>query len=930
TKATVFKGEQLFNLKYSGKSGCVDSSKYLSVHGGLTSGFNIAGKTRCPRDTYALVNNSSIIATRFKWIGSDVGMKFIPSDTVKEPRIIFPRSGLFRTTLIISKGFECSDTFTVATRIDSIKANFYSYDTLKFCAPKLVELFNTSWRAAKSYWTFGYDSSINLSLKNNTVQKVFNFNNPTGIDVKLVAESENGCRDSLVRLKYVRVVGPVVNLKLENVKGCEPLTVKFLNNSSFYNKYYLDYGNGTVRDSAGLGVHTYMVFNKVLPYQAYYPSIALYDSLGCFVYAKSQDSVVVISGADASFTLDKTQLCVPEISKFTNKSQFWKNLYWDFDSDGVVDQTSTDVQWQYSPGSWRPRLVAENENGCRDTFQFPTVIRVFKGPDVGIRVSDDTVCFKDPISYIAVIQGNTGIKKYQWDFGDETSLSDFSVKPTGQWAYQTAYQKLVTLNVTDSNNCYASSIKSVYINDTIPPINPGISYVSVLPDNKQVEIFWRPYKDRDFYRYHLNQDSAGYFRRASMNGFRDTFYKLFRGDSLSAQSVCYAVQVEDSCNVRSSFGISHCTIKASVARPAGIPYALELKWTPYKGWDDLQYYEIYRSKNNGSFQLHRQTKAWELSNTDTLLCDDDYCYYVVAVSKSGLRSRSNSTCGRPLYFLPFSQVPLQLATVEQSSYVTLEWEHGPEYYSGITYLVTRQQASSWMPIGATRQKYFEDYAAPVNREAIRYSVGYKDHCGAVSALGPHATTIFASGVMQGDAAQISWTPYENWPEGISEYLVQRRDIHGSFQTLISLPSNTLNWKDEQTLMVGNDTLRYRILAVRASGRADTSASNYVNLIPHSRMFVPNAFTPNGDGVNDRFFASSLFIVKEQLNPAKQFQMQIYSRWGELIFEGSGPDDAWDGTYQGKPCSEGIYVFQIRGTGYDGKLFVFRDNLSLMR
>ncbi|MBU6325770.1 MAG: gliding motility-associated C-terminal domain-containing protein, partial [Bacteroidetes bacterium] len=351
---------------------------------------------------------------------------------------------------------------------------------------------------------------------------------------------------------------------------------------------------------------------------------------------------------------------------------------------------------------------------------------------------------------------------------------------------------------------------------------------------------------------------------------------------------------------------------------------------PYKGWDDLWYYEVYRSRNGAPFQLHRQTKVWELSITDTLLCDEPFCYFVVAVSKSGLRSRSNSTCGNPWYFLPFSKVPLQLATVEESSYAALEWEHGPEYYSGLTYMIARQQGTVWMPLGSTKQKYFVDFSAPVNKEALRYSVGYKDHCGGVSEWGPHATTIFAGGVMEGDAAQISWSPYEQWPEGILVYQLQRKDIHGRFQTLVSLPPTTLSWKDKQALSVGNDTLRYRILAIRAAGRADTSVSNYVKLVPNSRMFVPNAFTPNGDGMNDQFYASSLFIVKEQLNPAKQFQMRIYSRWGELLFEGSRPDDAWDGTYQGKPCPEGVYVFQIRGIGYDGKLFVFRDNLSLMR
>ncbi|MBU6324246.1 MAG: hypothetical protein KJS92_02065, partial [Bacteroidetes bacterium] len=572
TRATVFKGKQFFNLRYHGRSGCLDSSVYMTTYGGISSGFVVGGSTRCPRDTYPVVNNSSKIATHFKWIGANQGIKFIPSDTSKSPRLVFPKAGLYQLSLIVFKGNECSDTFNYPIEMDSIKASFYSKDTISYCAPKMIELTNTSWRASKSYWSFGNDPSITISLNNKNAQKVFNLNNPKGIDVKLVAESKYGCRDSVTKFKYIKVIGPVADLKLQNVKGCEPLKVLFRNNSSYYNRFYLDYGDGIVRDSSGSITHSYLVGNKALPYQAYYPSIALYDSLGCFVYAKSPDSVVVISGSEALFTVDKTQFCVPEISKFTNKSQFWKNLYWDFEADGVIDQTSTDVQWQYAPGFWRPRLIAENQNGCRDTFQIPTPIKVYAGPAVIIRASDDTVCFSTPITYTAKVQGNAGVMKYQWDYGDETSLADFGYKSSGQWVYNTAYQKLVTLNITDSNNCAASATKTVYIKDTIPPANTGISLVSVLPDNKRVEIHWRVNRDRDFYQYHLNQDSAGYFRLNSVKNRLDTFYTIVRGDSLSTQSVCYAVQIEDSCGIRSNYGVSHCTIKATVARPPGIPY----------------------------------------------------------------------------------------------------------------------------------------------------------------------------------------------------------------------------------------------------------------------------------------------------------------------------------------------------------------------
>lgn len=70
------------------------------------------------------------------------------------------------------------------------------------------------------------------------------------------------------------------------------------------------------------------------------------------------------------------------------------------------------------------------------------------------------------------------------------------------------------------------------------------------------------------------------------------------------------------------------------------------------------------------------------------------------------------------------------------------------------------------------------------------------------------------------------------------------------------------------------------------------------------IMMPSAFTPNGDGIND------LFKVKYPF-PLKQFNMVIYDRWGEKIFETNSIDGAWDGTWKGNPCTQNSYVWIIR-------------------
>jgi len=89
-----------------------------------------------------------------------------------------------------------------------------------------------------------------------------------------------------------------------------------------------------------------------------------------------------------------------------------------------------------------------------------------------------------------------------------------------------------------------------------------------------------------------------------------------------------------------------------------------------------------------------------------------------------------------------------------------------------------------------------------------------------------------------------------------------------------------------------------------------------------RFWIPNAFSPNGDGLNDTFHPVS--------NYTETFILRIYSRWGELIFESSGVEQAWDGTFNGKPCQEGVYVYQISYEYPAGEKHRLTGSLKLQR
>ena len=82
------------------------------------------------------------------------------------------------------------------------------------------------------------------------------------------------------------------------------------------------------------------------------------------------------------------------------------------------------------------------------------------------------------------------------------------------------------------------------------------------------------------------------------------------------------------------------------------------------------------------------------------------------------------------------------------------------------------------------------------------------------------------------------------------------------------------------------------------------------IIPPMFIYLPNAFTPNGDGLNDFFFGKGIGIT--------EYELLIFDRWGELIFTSTDPDYQWNGKWQNNPCEQGVYVYKIKAKGYKNK------------
>ena len=105
-----------------------------------------------------------------------------------------------------------------------------------------------------------------------------------------------------------------------------------------------------------------------------------------------------------------------------------------------------------------------------------------------------------------------------------------------------------------------------------------------------------------------------------------------------------------------------------------------------------------------------------------------------------------------------------------------------------------------------------------------------------------------------------------------------------------------------------------------------STTETIKITKDCYIDIPNAFAPNGDGHNDYFFPRQLLSQK-----IKQFKVQIFNRWGELIFETTNINGrGWDGKFNGKNQPEGIYVYLIDADFANGRKEHYEGNVTLLR
>lgn len=95
-------------------------------------------------------------------------------------------------------------------------------------------------------------------------------------------------------------------------------------------------------------------------------------------------------------------------------------------------------------------------------------------------------------------------------------------------------------------------------------------------------------------------------------------------------------------------------------------------------------------------------------------------------------------------------------------------------------------------------------------------------------------------------------------------------------------------------------------------------------ISESKLQMPNAFSPNGDGIND------IYKAKNGYQSLTEFHASIFNRWGQKLYEWNDPSGGWDGTYKGKNVAQGVYFVLVKAIGADGIVYNIKKDINLLR
>lgn len=179
------------------------------------------------------------------------------------------------------------------------------------------------------------------------------------------------------------------------------------------------------------------------------------------------------------------------------------------------------------------------------------------------------------------------------------------------------------------------------------------------------------------------------------------------------------------------------------------------------------------------------------------------------------------------------------------------------------------------------------------------------------------TLHLSSFIWSGNYYQNKTAPYilsylEAWPTDTTKYVFDHWEWTSSTNSITALPQD-LNDQD----YLFRDSISFVI------GSNDNITAVFTD--KRDNIILPTGFTPNADGLNDVFSP-----LGNQARYARDYEMQVWNRWGEEVFRSNSYTQGWDGTHKGTPAQTGVYAWILKYKNVDNENKVLKGNVTLIR
>ena len=687
-------------------------------------------------------------------------------------------------------------------------------------------------------------------------------------NVSLSVNDKYGCSSYVSKSAYVRIGNPKADFSVSDTLGtCPPLIVNFTNNSVNYSTWKWDFGDGSTSTERNPS-HFYSsagTFEAVL---------TIYSTSGC-ISRKTQR--IKVNGPTGVLSYSGVDGCNPLQTSFQAHTKNNVSFIWDFNDGSTIATKDSNAAHTYTmPGKYLPKMILEDANGCKVAVSGKDLISVY-GITAAFDKNNHLVCDSGLVSFDNTSITNDAIAKYYWTFGDgSTSTSD---QPNHLYNRPGSYK--TSLKLVTQRGCIDSveNPEPVVVNRSPKIVVNGSAGACVPASVKFSGIVSNPDTSALSWDWNFANGNGSTQQFPAAQTYPDAGSFTITAIGLSSNGCTDTVRKSIEIYPLPNLSIAADTVVCvGSSESLNVSGAQSYSWSPSK----------YLSCNNCSSPEARPDSAitYQVKGTSSKGCVSfDSVSLVVKYPFKLTFSKPDTLCmGR--------SVKLFAQGTDKYSWFPEAGLDNPNISSPTA---SPSSTTTYQVIGSDSKGCFRDTAYI---QVKLYPIP-QINAGADQTINIGKEIQIVPTISQ-DVTSVEWSP--------SIGIVSQ-----------NYPSITVK---------PTESLEYTVRAKNEGGcMAEDKVSVYV-LCNNSNIFVPNTFSPNGDGANDVFYPRGSGVFKI-------LNLKVFDRWGEVVFERSNfnANDAtagWDGTFKGKQLPPDVFVYTLQVMCDNNSILTFKGNIALIR